>query len=164
MNTLSTFDKIYKENYNAMFRIAKKMVSDTDDVSDIVQEIFIYFYDKLKNGHAIENHKAWLYRATYNKCIDYYRKHKHFKQNISVEDCEIEEEPSVKDEMKAVVQRALSGLKTKEKMLVVLYSEGLSYKEISATTGIKFSSVGKMLSRTLTKLQNELKKSENELY
>ncbi len=48
-------------------------------------------------------------------------------------------------------------------MLAVLYSEGLSYKELAQATGINLSSVGKMLSRTLKKLGEELKDQGYEL-
>jgi len=46
----------------------------------------------------------------------------------------------------------------------VLYSEGLSYREISDATGIKSSSIGKTLSRTLEKLEKELINQKYELY
>ena len=62
-----------------------------------------------------------------------------------------------------MVQAALSSLNPHERALMVLYSEGMSYKEIAESTGMRFSSVGKTLSRTLEKLENELKKQKYEL-
>lgn len=73
---MNLFENTYKENYRLMFGIAKKMVSDEDIVSDIVQEIFIYYYEKLQNGSVIENPKSWLIRATINKCIDHVNRRK----------------------------------------------------------------------------------------
>ena len=52
------------------------MVGDSDDVSDIVQEIFIDFFNKTNNGSLIQHPKSWLYRATINKCIDNQRNRK----------------------------------------------------------------------------------------
>ena len=49
-------------------------------------------------------------------------------------------------------------------MLVVLYSEGLSYKEIAKASGVRFSSIGKMLSRILKKLETELKSHRYDLF
>lgn len=47
----------------------------------------------------------------------------------------------------------ISKLDDKDQSLVVLYSEGYSYKEIAEITGINFNSVGKTLSRILEKLR-----------
>jgi len=40
----------------------------------------------------------------------------------------------------------------------------LSYREISEAMGIRFSSVGKMLARTLKKMEDEAKKRAIRLY
>jgi len=58
----------------------------------------------------------------------------------------------------------LKRLTKDESVLAILYSEGCSYKEIAEITGIRLTSVGKTLSRTLMKLGNELKKMKYELY
>lgn len=140
------------------------MVGDSDDVSDIVQEVFIYLFDKLKNGNVIHHPKSWLYRATFNKCIDNYRKQKRFQSIDTIQDYKSENEPLEKQEASTIINLALLKLRPQEKMLAVLYSEGLSYKEIAEATGIKYSSIGKMLSRTLKKLEKEFKIHQYELY
>ena len=76
---MNTFEEIYAENRMTMFRVAKKMIGDCDDVSDIIQEVFIDLFNKLKNGNEIRHPKSWLYRATFNKCIDNVRKQKRFQ-------------------------------------------------------------------------------------
>jgi RNA polymerase sigma-70 factor (ECF subfamily) len=59
---------------------------------------------------------------------------------------------------------ALVKLKPRDRMLAVLYSEGLSYKEMAEATGIRFASVGKLLSRTLEKIEMNFKDQGYELY
>ena len=160
---MNTFEEIYSENYKTMFRVATNMVGDTDDVSDIVQEIFIDFFNKLNNGSIIHHPKSWLYRATINKCIDNQRNRKRFQNLESLGD-KIEHELTENQELKDAMNLALSKLRPKEKILADFYSEGLSYKEIAEITGIKFSSIGKTLSRTLKKIEKELKNQRYELY
>lgn len=63
-----------------------------------------------------------------------------------------------------MVQLALNKLKPHEKILAVLYSEGMSYREMSEISGIKFTSIGKTLSRIIVKLGDELKKMNYEMY
>ena len=74
------------------------------------------------------------------------------------------ENPFEKMETEVMIRKALSNLKPQERILAVLYSEGFSYKEMAELTDIKFSSIGKMLSRTLGKLKEQLKKQNCELY
>jgi RNA polymerase sigma-70 factor (ECF subfamily) len=147
-----------------MHRVAKRMVNDSEVVSDIVQDVFIYLYEKLNNGTEILYPKSWLYRVTSNKCIDFLRKQKRFQDINNLIISTTEDKSSELREMKAIVSNALNKLKPQEKALAVLYSEGLSYKEIAEATGIKFSSIGKKLSRTLKKLEHELKDQRYELY
>jgi len=161
---LETFEKIYTDNYEAMFRVARKMVYDVDVVSDIVQEVFIYFFDKVNRGDEVRYPKSWLYRATYNKCIDYWRDKKRFVAIDLLDSSEIEEQNFDNSEMKVVLNKAIDKLKPQEKFLVVLYSEGLSYKEIAEVTEMKFSSVGKTLSRILKKIEKKLIHQYDELY
>ena len=161
---MNTFDEIYADNYKTMFRVAKKMVGNCDDASDIVQDVFIFLFDKLKSGSLVYHPKSWLYRATTNKCYDNLRRQKRFQSLETLCDRKYEDENMENQEMKVAINFVLSQLNPREKVLVVLYSEGLSYKELAETTGIKFTSIGKMLSRTLKKLEKEFKDQHYELY
>jgi len=147
-----------------MFRVAKKMVGNCDDASDIVQDVFIYLFDKLNRGSQVHHPKSWLYRATTNKCYDNLRRQTRFQTLETLCDLKNEDENMETQEMKAAINFVLSKLNPQEKVLAVLYSEGLSYKELAETTGIKFTSIGKMLSRTLKKLEREFKDQHYELY
>jgi RNA polymerase sigma factor (sigma-70 family) len=161
---LNTFEEIYTENYKTMFRVATRMVGDKEDASDIIQEIFIDFFNKTNNGNTISYPKSWLYRATINKCIDNKRTKKRFQEIESISGFKCESEIAENQETKNAISLAISKLKPQEKILINVYSEGLSYKEIAEVTGINFSSIGKMLSRTLKKMEKELKKKRYDLY
>jgi RNA polymerase sigma-70 factor, ECF subfamily len=161
---LDHFDKIYKENYRAMHRVASKILNKNEAIADIVQDVFICLYHAIENQTSIKHAPSWLYRVTYNKCIDYLRGQKRFQNIDTVKDFSEDDETLERNETIDIVQHTLSKLKADEKMLVVLYSEGLSYKEIAQVTGIRFSSVGKMLSRALNKVENELKKEHHDLF
>jgi len=161
---LQQFDEIYNENYRLVFNVVQKMISNSDDVSDLVQEVFISLFKNLERGMSIEYPRSWLYKVTVNKCIDYMKKRQKHEKNESATHLKAENYTLELAEKQTVIRLALSKLKEDESALAILYSEGLSYKEIAEITGIRFSSVGKMLSRTLTKLENELKKLKYELY
>lgn len=140
------------------------MLNSTDEAADVVQEVFIYLYQKTEKGLILEYPKSWLYRATLNKCIDVVRVKQKF---LKIEDTAVKdkaEEENEENEKRELVRKALKNLKPKDRALAILYGEGLSYKEISEITGIRFTSVGKTLTRTLEKLGIQLKKFEHELH
>jgi RNA polymerase sigma factor (sigma-70 family) len=63
----------------------------------------------------------------------------------------------LKKEQLAIFYRAYEKLPSKEKVLINLYKNDLSYKEMADMINIKKSSVGKLLSRAIEKLTKEIK-------
>ena len=162
---MDDFETIYKENYPKMTGIAYKMVGDKDVVRDIVQEVFVSYYEKTENRTLILQPKSWLLRATINKSIDYLKRKKKQLDLSSVNHVESEETETVEQQqMQAILQKALKKLKPQEMKLAVLYSESFSYKEMAEIAGINPNSVGKTLSRTLQKLKTILKQMNYEMY
>ena len=161
---MNDFQSIYNGNYNKLFRVAMKMVGNRDSARDIVHDVFVQYFNRQIEGHLILYPSSWLYRVVINKCMDFL-KHATKFQSIRPSDNERTDDPDdMKEQRITMVQAALSVLNPNERALMVLYSEGLSYKEIAESSGMRFSSVGKTLSRTLEKLENELKKQKYELY
>ena len=147
-----------------MYSIAKNMISDSDAVCDIIQDIFIYYHEISQNGNTVDNPKSWLVRATINKCIDYSKYQKKHLKIDSIKPISIIEDATEIFTEKEIIRQALSKLKPKEKTLAILYSEGMSYKEISEISGVRFSSVSKMLSRTIKKLKEIIIRMGYEMY
>lgn len=164
MSSRNTFDTWYGEYYKDMYRVAKKLTGDEEGAADIIQEVFIQLFNSLSNGMDISYPKSWLYRITYLKCMDHFRKIKRLNEIELSENIEFKDEQNEKHELKAVISHAMSKLKPQERVLAVLYSEGLTYNEMASATGIKFSSIGKTLSRSLKKLGEELKNQRYEMY
>ena len=164
MSSRNTFDTLYSEYYMDMYRIAKKLTDDEEGAADIIQEVFIHLFNSLNNGIDISHPKGWLYRVTYLKCMDHFRKIKRSNVVELTENIEYRDEQNEKQELKVMISHAMSKLKPQERVLAVLYSEGLTYNEMASATGIKFSSIGKTLSRSLKKLGKELNNQRYEMY
>lgn len=147
-----------------MISIANKAVNDPDTAKDIVQEVFVYLFNRLNGGKEIQHYKSWLTRATINKCIDRTSVNKRFHPMDPLTEPTVTENAIEIRESRDLLLTALGKLEPKERILLILYSEGYSYKEIAATTGTRFSSVGKKLSRTLQKMKNILEKLNYEMH
>lgn len=101
--------------------------------------------------------EKWLVRSTINKGVDYRRKNARLivMENMQTDEngfANIIENQNDVSEILNVVEH----LDEKEKTMIVLYSEGYSYKEIAEITGKKFNSVGKTLSRIMEKIKKQL--------
>jgi RNA polymerase sigma factor (sigma-70 family) len=161
---LNQFNQLYSDNYRLIYNVVRKMIPDRDEVSDIVQEVFIHLYQDLEKEKKIEYPRSWLYKVAVNRCIDCTKMRPKYEKIESASYLNDEDNSVETHEKQAIIKNALNQLKTDERVLAILYSEGLSYKEMAEITGIRFTSIGKTLSRTLTKLGDELKKLKYELY
>ena len=161
---LNNFEQIYNENYSRLYSLSVKLINDKALSKDVVQETFISYFSSLKKKKTINYPKTWLYRVTLNKCFDILKQQKMISFSNISDNYADNNTNETNQRRKIIINNALSKLNSKNKLLVLLYSEGLSYKEMSELTDIKLSSIGKTLSRTLSTLKNELKDKKDELF
>ena len=151
----SDFELTYRSNYQLLFRIAAKMLRDTDAARDVVHDVFMAYYFVLDNKKVIKDAKNWLIRCTINKGVDFLRKNKKIVSDESVAKQDNTSQ-TIDNQLDLIsISNLISKLDAKEQSLVVLYSEGYSYKEIAEITGMNFNSIGKTLSRILEKLRRD---------
>ena len=146
------FEKTYQNYYPKLFRIAAKMLKTTEDAKDVVQDVFAAYYFAMSNEKVIRDTKNWLVRSTINKGIDYKRK---MARIVTMESPLPDTNETTHDEASNILN-AIDHLNEKEQALVVLYSEGYSYKEIAEITGRNCHSIGKTLSRILDKIKKHV--------
>ena len=146
------FEKTYRDYYPKLFRIAAKMLQDPEGAKDVVQDVFTAYYFAMSNEKVIRDTKNWLVRSTINKGIDYKRK---TARTVTMEKPICETGEQTLNEASDILN-AITHLNEKEQTLVVLYSEGYSYKEIAEMTGRNLPSIGKTLSRIMEKIKKHL--------
>jgi len=151
---LNNFKDTYNTYYKVVYRLAYKFLGNHDNAADITQDVFMHLYNQLKLKRDIYNTKAWLYKVTSNLCITFHNKTKRITRP--------EYEKPVADEAdndkNIEVVEALKKMNERDRILLTLYSEDISYKKMAEITGIKFTSIGKTLSRALKKLKYEMEK------
>ena len=165
---MKQFNELYKLHFTTIYRMVSKFSVDRFEAEDIVQEVFIRLYLHYESGGEVQYPKTWLYKVASNICINTVGRR---KQTMHIDDIN-ESETGVsecfeikleEDEHGKIITKALSSLKEHERLIVILYSEGLSYKDIADISGVRFSSVSKNLSRALQKLKPLLKNQYYEM-
>lgn len=160
---MNNFESTYRENYRQVFRLARKIMNDSELAADITQEVFADLYSQMKKQKEVRSLRSWLYKVTNNKCIDQLKKERKLLVKNQPADRNLQIEDEAEPDFSLVVQKAINQLKGNDRLLVILYSEGLSYKEMAEISGINLTSVGKTLARALKKLEKELKPKYYEL-
>jgi len=163
-----SFNETYYKYYPELIKYGRQLCASKIDVDDLLQETFLKYHIELSKNCVIENTRAWLYKVLLNLTIThnnrkslYAAKIKHYKRP----DIEIGiDEEFAKQERRELVLQHLDQLPEKEKNLLLLYHNGLKYKEIAEVLDINPNSVGKLLVRSIIKLKQLLKTDYHELF
>jgi RNA polymerase sigma factor (sigma-70 family) len=161
---LNQFETTYQENYNRMFNIGLKMTKDEEVVRDIIQDIFEKYYLRTKNGTSISKPQNWLVKATIYSCIDWNKSRKRFKEYEGALNQVSDEKQFAAIQNNNALEYALSKLKSEERTIIILYSEGFKYLEIAEIADVKHTSIGQTIARILRKMEKILKTINYELY
>lgn len=175
---LERFETTYKTHYSKLYHLAKRVINDEDVARDIIQDVFVCYLEKTGQRYPFRDVSGWLARVTLNKSFDYLKQQKMQVQLDGLDGSCLQMEAAGTDVDGAAetdgvdnehasrlrIRKAVAELKPQEAKLILLYSEGYSYKEIAEMAGIKFTSVGKTLSRIIGKLKEKLKQMGYEMY
>ena len=150
-----------------MIRYARKFLSDTEHINDIVQEIFIKVYVNIQSFDVERKFSSWLYRIAHNELVNALRKRKKnilplFELDtflpVKLQDNSLETDIENKD-VKMMIDKCLDRLSPKYREPIILYYlEELTYKEISEVMRIPVSTVGIRIKRGKDKMKLIFKK------
>ena len=78
---IAAFNDIYWAYHRNLYSNILKLIKEHDATQDILQEVFIVFWEKRQTIDVTRPVSNWLFVVSYNKSIDYLKKR--HKQNIS---------------------------------------------------------------------------------
>ena len=67
------FESLFREHFKVLSVFAKKFLNDLDAAQDIVQEVFVKFYEQRDKLEVHTSLKALLYQSVRNRCLDQIR-------------------------------------------------------------------------------------------
>lgn len=145
------------DRYEAkLTRYMRRFTQQEDDITDILQVVFIKAYTHLASFDISRPFNSWIYRIAHNESVTYLKKRGNEK--VSFIDFDIflphpfakEESDShaLRREMKEVLDSSLQSISPKyREILVLYYYEDLSYQEISDILQIPIATVGVRIKR-----------------
>ncbi len=139
-------------------RFIRRQVSDQTDAEDILQDVFHEFVDAYRLPASIEHVSAWLFRVARHRIIDRFRKKKEqpladIEHHADAEGDDLDSAlhldlalPSADDGPEAAyarsvllraLQEAIEALPDAQRTVFVSHElDGISFKEMSASTGV----------------------------
>jgi RNA polymerase sigma factor (sigma-70 family) len=136
------------------------LVGDIESARDIVQETFIKLYEQEPGRITATGLKAWLYTVCRNRALDSLRRR---KRQVSIDDETLPEfvsPDSSPDEQLSQAEEAANVLRfvrrlpaNQQEVVKLKFISDLSYKEISAITGLSSSNVGFLIHTALQRLR-----------
>lgn len=70
---LTAFEELYRAHSGRLYSVACRMLGNTADAEDLLQEIFLAAHRKLDSFRGDSALGTWLYRLATNQCLDYLR-------------------------------------------------------------------------------------------
>ena len=155
--TEEEFDKLFRNSYARLYRLAYSLLHDREDSRDIVSGVFADLLDKYKLSSDIIT-EAYLYSMVRSRCIDLLRHRKvedEARQQMILEN-RIQAMPDVEHEehLKEVLTYIDTELTPQTRtVLRMCYDEKRKYKEVASELGISVQAVNKHISQALRKLR-----------
>jgi len=152
--------EVYKRYYKAMYNTALRILNNSYDAEDMMQESFLIAFTKLSTFKAEVTFGSWLKRIVINKCLTQLKKNKRFaevKLEVAREE-EIVSDPVDYSSIKSdTVLKKINELKENYRVALTLHLiEGFDYEEVSEVMGITNQNSRTTISRAKNKLRELL--------
>lgn len=146
------FFKLIEDNKVSLYKAAKAILNNDDDIADAIQETVIAAYKNIKSLKNDAYFKTWLTKILINKCKDIIAKN---KDVIALDDY-LEEGYTQEFLSKFEIEDMLTSLSKEQKLVISLYYiSQFNTREISE---ILKESEGTIKSR-LSRARNKIRKS-----
>ncbi|MEP6916479.1 MAG: sigma-70 family RNA polymerase sigma factor [Acidobacteriota bacterium] len=139
-----------------LYRLAVAMLREPHEAHDVVQDTFIRLIAHVAAGGPLPNARGWLYTVAAHACRDRQRRLQRWLPWIAERDRRLSGDDADAHDGPAVVIAAVRALPPRDRLLVALRAQGLSYQDIAAAARIRPGSVGRLLARALDRLAAHL--------
>jgi RNA polymerase sigma-70 factor (ECF subfamily) len=159
------FRALFEAHKDKVYSIALRYSGDPAAAMDITQDTFLKLMDRIGQFRGEASFDSWLYRLVVNRCMDYRRSQQRWLPIVEdFFDSFRSPQPSqmenlLRSEMEQRVQDAVAKLPPEYRMVVVLrYTEGMSYEEIADLLQVSRGTVASRLNRAHGILERRLAK------
>ncbi len=134
---------------------ALRIVDNTSDAEDIVEETFMKAWQAISSGTEIGHFKSYMYRCVRNECVSFLRGKKEMEPIDSIP--EISEEVMDTSFRDARIWKAIDELPEKcREIFLMSKRDGLSNAEIAEELNISVKTVKNQITKAFARLRESL--------
>jgi RNA polymerase sigma-70 factor (ECF subfamily) len=164
------FEALVLKYQDRIYRLIQRMVSGSDGVDDLAQEVFIRAYRSIGEFKGESSLYTWLYKIALNLCRNHYRTRGRRPVSVELEDADgadgadgaelsgaTPEEEVSRGQFWDQLRLGLDELPAEQREAVVLCDlEGMSYEEMAGVIGVPIGTVRSRIFRGRRALQQRL--------
>ncbi|KND47286.1 MAG: RNA polymerase sigma factor [Parcubacteria bacterium C7867-004] len=157
-DTKAYFLQIHDTYANDIFRFCLMKVSSRELAQDLTQEVFMRFWQALREGTKMRSERALLYTMARNLVIDWYRKKKESSlDSLTEQGVDFMGEDGSSIEQSAQMREALDCIReldeSSREALTLRFVDGLSPSDIASLSGESANAVSVRINRALKKVR-----------
>lgn len=149
-----------------LVRFAVFYVSSVHDANDIVSEVFIKFFRRIKKNHDIQDISFYLYKSVKNQCMTHLKGQ---KKDFSIDDMDWDnamyhyevrnpESELINRELSLQIEEAINNLPPKRKLIYkMVVIDGLKYKEAAEILDLSVKTIENHLALAVRDLRDKIR-------
>jgi RNA polymerase sigma-70 factor, ECF subfamily len=165
------FRFFFEKYYSDLCNLVNLYLHDALTAEEIVQDIFIYLWEKKDKIKIESSVKSYLLRATKNRSLNYIRNARTKVEilnkiaNNDIVNIEMPDEIMNANQLRKVINDAIDSLPDRCRQIYILGKEKkMSYKEISEELGISIKTVEAQMGNALKRLREQLRPHYNDIF
>lgn len=159
------FNRLVLRYQERVYWTARRVLGNHEDADDLVQEVFLKVYGRLREFRGDSEFFTWLYRITVNAALNAARRKKvaEFLQLDALREPaapagEVPDEVVIRDEQRTLFDRAVEGLPAAQRAVFGMrYQDGMKFEAIARALGRSVGGVKSNFFHALRKIDRYLK-------
>ena len=157
----AAYSKLVDQYKNLVYTLALRMLKHKEEAEEVAQDAFVKIYKSLPKFKGDSKLSTWVYKVTYNCCLDRLKKNRKFLNDVPIDEytynrVEIIDnalEQLIKEERQEMIRACVGKLPEDSSALITLfYFDELTLEEISKITDIEANTVKVKLFRARKRL------------
>ncbi len=157
------FRALFELHKDKAYSIALRFTGDASAAMDIAQDSFVKLFSSIQDFRGEASFESWLYRLVVNRCLDQKRSRRRLLPCVDqlLESLRFPGETALqkllRQELSDQVRSAIAKLRPDQRIVIVLrYTQGLSYEQIAEVLGCAAGTVASRLNRAHKVLERRL--------
>ena len=162
----AAFESLFKTHYSPLLRYAEEILRDPDQAEDVVENLFVIIWEDRKKIDFHTSFKSYLYRSTFNACLNLIRKKKsenryrdffiHHADFSKTHDYGSGSYPLsgiIEKEMDEMLKNAIDNLPPQCKRIFIMSRvDELSHQEIADKLGLSVNTIKSQIMNAIKKI------------